>query len=119
MKLVDIHASLQKEEIKLEPLLEADSPDESAVLSAIDRITAARASLEKANAQMAFGIRRVLTPEQWKTLRTIRPKGRHFGQHFPQPEGGPHGNFEHHRHGGEGGAPPPAPEGGAAAQPNK
>jgi len=125
MKLVDIHANLQKEEIKLEPLLEADSPDESAVLSAIDRITAARASLEKANAQMAFAIRRVLTPEQWKTLRSIRPKDRHFGQHFPQhfpqPEGGPRGNFERHRqpHGGGEAAAPPAPESGAATQPNK
>jgi len=54
-------------------LLEADNPDESAVLSAIDRITAARASVEKANAQMAFAIRRVLTPEQWKKLRSLRP----------------------------------------------
>ena len=26
LKLVDIHASLQKEEIKLEPLLQADNP---------------------------------------------------------------------------------------------
>jgi Spy/CpxP family protein refolding chaperone len=78
MKLVDIHASLQKEEIKLEPLLEADNPDESAVLGAIDRITAARASLEKANAQMAFAIRRVLTPEQWKKLRELRSARKHF-----------------------------------------
>lgn len=111
LKLVDIHAGLAKEEIKLEPLLEADNPDESAVLGAIDRITAARASLEKANAQMAFAIRRVLTPEQWKTLRSLRPgKG-----HFPRPEGGPHGNFEHHGHphaGGEG----PTPEDGPGSQ---
>ena len=82
MKLVDIHATLQKEEIKLEPLIEAENPDESAVLAAIDRITAARASLEKANAQMAFAIRRVLTPEQWKKLRTMRP---HRDHRFPPP----------------------------------
>ena len=91
MKLVDIHANLQKEEIKLEPLLEADNPDESAVLSAIDRITAARAALEKANAHMAFAIRRVLTPEQWKKLRALRP-GR---GHFPPPMGGPRARFHH------------------------
>ncbi len=112
MKLVDIHANLQKEEIKLEPLLEADSPDESAVLGAIDRITTARASLEKANAQMAFAIRRVLTPEQWKTLRSLRP-GR--GRHFPPPEGGPHANFEHHRHPHAAGDAP-APENGGTPQ---
>jgi len=114
MKLVDIHASLQKEEIKLEPLLEADNPDESAVLGAIDRIAAARAALEKANAQMAFAIRRVLTPEQWKTLRSLR----HGIGHFPPPEGGPRGNFEHHRHPHAAGEPPapPAPENGGAPQ---
>jgi len=81
MKLVDIHANLQKEEIKLEPLLEAENPDESAVFGAIDRIAAARTSLEKANAQMAFAIRRVLTPEQWKKLRDLRATR----NRFPQP----------------------------------
>jgi periplasmic protein CpxP/Spy len=112
VKLVDIHANLQKEEIKLEPLLEADNPDESAVLGAIDRITAARASLEKANAQMAFAIRRVLTPEQWKTLRSLRP-GR---GNFPPPEGGPRGERRRRTGGGAPPPPPPAPEGGAAPQ---
>jgi Spy/CpxP family protein refolding chaperone len=105
MKLVDIHATLQKEEIKLEPMLEADNPDENAVMGAIDHIAAARTSLEKANAQMAFAIRRVLTPEQWKKLHTLRP--RH--DHFPPPMDGPHG----HMHGGtRPGAPsePPAPQ---------
>jgi Spy/CpxP family protein refolding chaperone len=85
LKLVDIHANLQKEEIKLEPMLEADNPDESAVMASIDRIASARATLEKANAQMAFAIRRVLTPEQWKKLREMRPR---HGD-FPAPVGGP------------------------------
>ena len=90
MKLVDVHANLQKEEIKLEPLLEADNPDENAVLSAIDRIAATRATLEKANAQMAFAIRRVLTPDQWKKLRAMRPSR----DRFPPPMGGPRGGFQ-------------------------
>lgn len=92
-KLVDIHAALQKEEIKLEPLLEAGTPDESAVLGAIDRIAADRANLEKANAQMAFAIRRVLTPEQWKQLRALHS----HRDHFPQPMGG---MCRHSQHGG-------------------
>ncbi len=121
LKLVDIHANLQKEEIKLQPLLEADNPDESAVMSAIDRITASRASLEKANAQMAFAIRRVLTPEQWKKLRSMHPSR----GHFPPPEGGPRGEgfrggFQHHKQPqacGEAPAPSPAPEDGATPPP--
>lgn len=86
LKLVDVHANLEKEEMKLEPLLEADTPDEAAVLAAIDRITAARAAVEKANAQMGFTIRRVLTPEQWKKLRSLPPP-RH--RQFPGPMPGP------------------------------
>jgi Spy/CpxP family protein refolding chaperone len=103
MKLVDVHATLQKEEIKLEPLLEADNPEEGAVLNAIDRIASARATLEKANAQMAFAIRRVLTPEQWKKLRSLRP-GR---DHFPRPMGGPDARFQHE---GRHSDPPPPDE---------
>jgi Spy/CpxP family protein refolding chaperone len=105
MKLVDVHASLQKEEFKLEPLLEADNPDENAVLGAIDRITAARATLEKANAQMAFAIRRVLTPDQWKKLRALRPARDHFPP--PGPMQGPRAKFHHE---GRPSAPPPSPD---------
>lgn len=94
MKLVDIHASLEKEEIKLEPLLEGDNLDENAVLGAIDRIAAARANLEKTNAQMAFAIRRVLTPEQWKTLRELRPCREQNRDRFPPPPGGPRDDFQ-------------------------
>jgi Spy/CpxP family protein refolding chaperone len=114
LKLVDIHANLQKEEFKLEPLLQADNPDEKAVLDAIDHIAGARATLEKENARMAFAIRRVLTPEQWKKLRTMR---QHRG-HFPQPMGGPRGNM--HRQGRQSDPPSaqeqPAPEGTPAPE---
>jgi Spy/CpxP family protein refolding chaperone len=94
MKLIDIHASLEKEEIKLEPLLEADNPDENAVFGAIDRIAAARANLEKANTQMAFAILRVLTPEQWKTLRELRRRRDQDGDRLPPPLGGPCWDFQ-------------------------
>lgn len=87
IKLIDAHANLQKEEVKLEPLIAADNPDEKAVLSAIDRITAARASEEKTFAEMAFAVRRVLTPEQWKKLSAMHP----LRGHFPPPCDGPRG----------------------------
>jgi len=94
IKLIDAHANLQKEEVKLEPLISADNPDEKAVLSAIDRITAARASEEKTFAEMAFAVRRVLTPEQWKKLRAMHP----MRGHFPAPCDGPRGKMEHRYH---------------------
>lgn len=79
LKLIDLSAGVQKEEALLEPLLEADRPDESQVLAQIDRVAQARAELEKANARMLLGFRGVLTLEQWKKLQSERPPGR--GEH--------------------------------------
>ena len=68
LKLIDLSAALQKEEAIMEPLLQADHPDESQVLAQIDRVAQARAELEKTNARMLLGFRGVLTLEQWKKL---------------------------------------------------
>ena len=76
LKLVDLDATLKKEEIVLEPLMSADSPDETKTLAQIDKVAQARAELEKANARFLFAIRRVLTPDQWnKLLELARPAG--------------------------------------------
>ena len=87
LKLIDLNASLQKEEVVLEPLVAADQPDESRVLAQIDRVAQARAELEKANARMLLGIRRVLNQDQWKKLQTREPRP----DGGPRPEGGPGG----------------------------
>jgi Spy/CpxP family protein refolding chaperone len=73
LKLIDLHASLEKAETILEPLVAADQPDEAKIVAQIDVVAQARAELEKANARMLLGIRRVLTPEQWKKLQELRP----------------------------------------------
>ena len=77
--LMDLLATVRKEEMAMEPLLSADQPDEGKILAQIDRLAAARAELEKANARMLLGLRRVLTPDQWKTLQANEPHG-----HFPR-----------------------------------
>jgi periplasmic protein CpxP/Spy len=69
IRLIDLNATLQKEEVTLEPLVAADQPDEPKILSQIDKVAQARAELEKANARFLLGIRRVLTPDQWKKLQ--------------------------------------------------
>lgn len=76
LKLIDLHATLEKQEVILEPLVEADHPDENRVLAQIDQVAQARAELEKANARMLLGIRNVLTPEQWKQLKEERVASR-------------------------------------------
>ncbi len=88
LKLIDLNASLQKEETIMEPLMEADQPDEGKILEQIDRVAQARAELEKANARMLLGIRRSLTAEQWKKLQAEGPgPGPHHGPEGPG--GGP------------------------------
>jgi Spy/CpxP family protein refolding chaperone len=94
--LMDLLAAVRKEEMAMEPLLSADQPDEGKILAQIDRTAAARAELEKANARMLLGLRRVLTPDQWKTLQANEPHG-----HFPRFGPGFRGDSET--------APPPAP----------
>jgi periplasmic protein CpxP/Spy len=79
LKLIDLSAGLQKEEAILEPLVEADRPDEAQVLAQIDRVAQARAELEKANARMLLAFRGVLTQEQWKKLQA-EDAPRHGGE---------------------------------------
>jgi len=86
IKLVDLNATLQKEEITMEPLVSADTPDEALILAQIDKVAQTRAELEKANARFLLGIRRVLTPDQWKKLQAERPGPGGFGGPGP---GGP------------------------------
>jgi Spy/CpxP family protein refolding chaperone len=80
LKLVDLHAAVQKEEINMEPLMSADQPDEARIVAQIDRVAQARAELEKANARFLLGIRRVLTTDQYRKLQA-----EHSGVGIPQP----------------------------------
>ena len=70
LRLIDLNATLQKEEVIMEPLVAADSPDETRILAQIDKVAQARAELEKANARFLLEIRRVLTADQWKKLQS-------------------------------------------------
>ena len=117
LTLVDLHATLEKAELTLEPLISADQPDEGKILQQIDRVAQARAELEKANARMLLGIRRELTPEQWKELKaawTAHREGRGLpggpgaldGRRWREP-GGPGGPAT----GGSGAGTPPPPSG--------
>lgn len=74
-RLMELSSALQREESYLEPLLEADHPDESRVVTQIDRIAQARGDLEKANARMLLGFREVLNQDQWKRLQSDSSSG--------------------------------------------
>jgi len=70
IKLIDLTATLDKEEAILEPLVKADRLDEVRVGMQLDKVADARSELEKANGRMLLGIRMVLTPEQWTKLNS-------------------------------------------------
>ena len=75
LKLIDLTAAVEKQEAILDPLLAVEQPDEKKVLAQIDKVAQARAELEKENAAMLLGFRRVLTAEQWKKLQAEEPRG--------------------------------------------
>jgi Spy/CpxP family protein refolding chaperone len=85
LKLIDLNATVQREETIMEPLVAADQPDETRIVAQIDKVAQARAELEKANARMLLAIRRVLTPEQYQKLEALPRPGRQDGQQPPPP----------------------------------
>jgi Spy/CpxP family protein refolding chaperone len=88
IKLVHMKASLEEEELLLEPLINANPPDSAKALAQIGRIADTRADLEKANAAMLLGLRAVLTPDQWTKLQAGEhgPRRPHVGM-LEAPEG--------------------------------
>ncbi|MFT4112489.1 Spy/CpxP family protein refolding chaperone [Silvibacterium sp.] len=117
LKLIDLNANLEKQEAIMHPLIEADQQDETKILAQIDAVAQARAELEKDRARMLFSLRQVLTPDQWKKLKTVAHEGPGgFGR--PGGPGGPDG--KQWRRGPNGGpdgqgkganGQPPAPSG--------
>jgi protein CpxP len=124
LKLIDLHANLEKQETLLQPMIEADQPDEAKILSQIDAVAQARAELEKANAHMLFDIRKTLTPDQWQKMKVMREEHHKMMRRGPDGmmghgPGGPDGQmWRKHRPGpppdGTAPTPPPAPQGAGA-----
>jgi protein CpxP len=115
LKLVDLHADVERQELKLQPLMDADQVNEAQVSTALDSLIAARGRLEKTNAMMNISMRKVLSTEQWKQLQSLRkerfnvmyrrepgrPGEKGMRIHIDGPDDGP-GTFEAP-------VPPPAP----------
>ncbi len=72
LELIDQKAALDKEEATLEPLVEAETLDESKAAAQLDRVAQARAELEKTRGRMLLGIRKQLDMEQWRKLKDTR-----------------------------------------------
>jgi Spy/CpxP family protein refolding chaperone len=105
-QLIQLHATLEQEQLLLEPLIDANPVDQGKALAQINKIADSRAELEKTNAKMLLSMRSTLTPDQWTKLQAEH-RGHGGG---PKGEDGPgmkgmHGG----KHGGGGPGGPPSP----------
>jgi Spy/CpxP family protein refolding chaperone len=70
LKLIDISATLEKDELFLTPMIEALPEGDGTKLAAqIDKVADSRAELEKTNSKMLISILQILTQAQWAKLR--------------------------------------------------
>ncbi len=83
IQLIDLKTNVEKQEVLLEPMLDANPPDTNKVLAQIDHVAQARAELEKANARMLLGVRGVLSADQWTKLQTEERSHRHMMMRGP------------------------------------
>jgi len=104
---VQTRANLQLRRIEMRELLRADNPDQNAILKKVDEVSALRAQMARQNIQTLLAARNVLTPDQQKKLRSVRPE--HAMGGF-----GPQHRMEHR---GGYGAPAGAPGAPAGAPP--
>jgi Spy/CpxP family protein refolding chaperone len=72
LKLIDYGANMEKEDLKLQTLLDADVPNEGQVGTQVDQVLAARGKLEREYTMMNLDLRKVLSIEQWRQLKSIR-----------------------------------------------
>ena len=91
MKLIDYGADMEKQDLKLQTMLDADQPDEGQVNAQVDQVLAARGKLEREFTTMSLDLRKQLSLEQWRQLKTIRGgdpgMGDHFFMHYQQKVG--------------------------------
>ncbi|MGH9591304.1 MAG: Spy/CpxP family protein refolding chaperone [Terracidiphilus sp.] len=111
-KLIDLRASLQKAELDMEPLMDADEPNRAGIETQIDKVVAARAALEKANSNFLLDIRMKLTPDQWKQIKSFRAEG---GRRDMRRDWG-HGGQRMRMHGPNGPSGGPTPQSKPAPQ---
>lgn len=87
LKLIDQQAAVERESVKLEPLVNADKIDEGALTKQVDALIAARGQLERTRMLMLFDIRKVLTADQWKQLRDMRHEMMRMHHEGPEARG--------------------------------
>jgi Spy/CpxP family protein refolding chaperone len=72
LKLIDDDAAMEKADLGLQNLLDQDEPKDSDVEAQMDQVLAARGKLEREYTMMNLDLRKVLSVQQWRQLKSIR-----------------------------------------------
>ena len=75
VKLIDYGADMEKQDLKLQTLLDADVPNEGQVEAQVNQVLEARGKLEREFTMMNLDLRKVLSLDQWRQLKSIRGQG--------------------------------------------
>src|SRR6058998_3276530 len=94
LKLIDYGAEMEEQDLKLQTLLDADVPNDGQVEAQVDQVLAARGKLEREYTMMNLDLRKVLSLDQWRQLKSARGSTVGFGDRvfirkLPPPGGGP------------------------------
>src|SRR6184192_1939211 len=79
LKLIDYGAEMEKQDLKLQTLLDADVPNDGQVEAQVDQVLSARGKLEREFTMMNLDLRKVLSLEQWRQLKSLRGDRGGFG----------------------------------------
>ena len=75
VRLIDYGADMEKQDLKLQTLLDADVPNEGQVEAQVNQVLEARGKLEREFTMMNLDLRKVLSLDQWRQLKSIQGQG--------------------------------------------
>jgi Spy/CpxP family protein refolding chaperone len=77
---IGIQADARREHLKLRRLMDAEEPDEKAVMKQIDVVAAEEARMHKNRVRLLLAVRKLLTPEQRAQLQALMAERRGRGR---------------------------------------
>jgi Spy/CpxP family protein refolding chaperone len=69
---LDIHHEIEKNRLDLEQLMSAEKPNEAAIFSTLEKISALELKMKKNRIGLMLKVRAILTPEQWEKLQEFQ-----------------------------------------------
>jgi protein CpxP len=101
-KNIDVEAKQKLARLELHELMGADAPDQAKINAKISELSKLRETLMRNHIESVLAVQKVLTPEQRKKAKELRPMQREHFRGFRHFEGGGPGMM---RHGGLGFGP--------------